>query len=212
MRQPRVFTPEEEILIKQLINEGKGYNVIANNLHTNPNKIREYLNKNNIEISKRGRPKSNKPKKVNKPLIKENHMTKEINKSIFNSLKGDHTSMPLEYNVTTANHLHNVIGLETIPNVDFNGITFDIGVPEAKTLVVTCPEEEQFNEWKQCIDGFLLSDFFREYRTYTAVTFLYKGEDYVVGEIRSHYRTLHRFDTAALKKLEVSQSVDEKSS
>lgn len=205
MRQPRVFTSDEEILIRQMVDEGKGYNVIAKELHVNSLKIKEYLINNNINTKKEGRPKLDKPKPMNKPLIPyEKKTLKCLDGISFDSINGDHTSMPLEFNTTTANHLQYIIGLEAIPNVDFNGIIFDIGIPEAKTLVVTCPEDT-FNQWKTTIDGFILSDFFRLHKTYNTISFLYKGEDVVIDEIRSHYHSLNRFNHAALKRIKKEQ-------
>ena len=193
MKTAKVFTEKEKLLIASLYVNGKSSNAIAKEFHISPNRVMEIIKTSGASSHSAGRKRTRirKPKmekiQHNKPVEKVKVESKDD--VIINLL-----SMPEEYNVKEVERLQKFIHLEMVPNVVFGGIRFDLAIPELGMLVVTCPTEEEYNQWRKRVgeDAYTLSDIMREYH-YSSVDKSFKGDEALCKEVKKRYEIIHRF-------------------
>ena len=190
MRQPRVFTEEEKILILSLYSEGNSTSIIANRFGTSTNKVSEYLKSQGISFRRSGRKQSSTPKR--KVKVEDNKEVKTITTKSKKRMKSNLLSMSEEYNIDKAKQLQELINMDVIPNAQLKGVKVDLAIPLVGMVVVSCPTENQFMEWKKNVDGFILGDILRE-NHYSSVDRLYMGEELISNEVTRRYNIINRF-------------------
>lgn len=190
MRQPRVFTEEEKVLILSLYSEGMGSNAISKQLHVSPNKIMELVKTSGGNTLKAGRKRTTTPKQRVK--VEDNKEIKTITTKSNKRMKSNLLSMSEEYNIDKAKQLQELINMDVIPNAQLKGVKVDLAIPLVGMVVVSCPTENQFMEWKKNVDGFILGDILRE-NHYSSVDRLYMGEEFISNEVTRRHNIINRF-------------------
>lgn len=193
MRQQRVFTEEEKLLIASAYINGKSSSTIAKEFHTSPNRIMGIVKEKGKTSHNAGRKRT----RIRKPKMEKIQHSKPVEKVKVES-KNDVIinllSMPEEYNVKEVERLQKFIHLEMIPNVVFGGIRFDLAIPELGMLVVTCPTKKEYDQWYEKVkdDAYLLSEIMREYH-YSSVDKSFEGDETLCKEVKKRYGIIHRF-------------------